>query len=50
MAIFIIEDDAQNGPDHVDSHRTTGFVVSPWVKRGTIDSTPYTTTSMVRND
>src|SRR5207237_2107930 len=48
MAIFVIEDDAQNGPDHVDAHRTAGFVISPYVKRGVIDSTPYTTTSMVR--
>src|SRR4051812_48397367 len=48
MAIFIIEDDAQNGPDHVDSHRTVGYVISPYTKRGAIDSTPYTTVSMVR--
>ncbi len=48
MAIFIIEDDAQNGPDHVDAHRTTGFVISPWCKRGFVDSTLYTTASMVR--
>jgi YVTN family beta-propeller protein len=47
-AIFIIEDDAQNGPDHVDSHRTVGLVISPYIKRGMIDSTPYTTTSMIR--
>jgi YVTN family beta-propeller protein len=47
-AIFIIEDDAQNGPDHVDAHRTEGFVISPYVKRGAIDSTQYTTASMVR--
>jgi YVTN family beta-propeller protein len=47
-AIFIIEDDAQNGPDHVDAHRTIGLVISPWVKRQTLDSTMYTTTSMVR--
>jgi hypothetical protein len=47
-AIFVIEDDAQNGPDHVDAHRTVGLVVSPWVKRGVVDSTMYTTTSMVR--
>ena len=33
MAIFVIEDDAQNGPDHVDAHRTVGFVISPYVKR-----------------
>ena len=48
FAIFIIEDDAQNGPDHVDSHRTTGLVVSPYVKRGSVDSTMYTTVSMLR--
>ncbi|HZZ41389.1 MAG TPA: bifunctional YncE family protein/alkaline phosphatase family protein [Tepidisphaeraceae bacterium] len=48
MAIFIIEDDAQNGPDHVDSHRTVGLVISPWIKQHTLDSTPYTTASMVR--
>ena len=36
-AIFIIEDDAQNGQDHVDGHRTIGFVVSPWIKRGSVD-------------
>ena len=47
-AIFIIEDDAQNGPDHVDAHRTEGYVVSPYVKRGAIDSTQYSTASMVR--
>jgi YVTN family beta-propeller protein len=48
MAIFIIEDDAQNGPDHVDAHRTAGLVVSPYCKRGVVDSTFYTTASMVR--
>ena len=48
MAIFIIEDDAQNGPDHVDAHRTVGLVVSPYCKRGVVDSTLYTTASMVR--
>ncbi len=47
-AIFIIEDDAQNGPDHVDAHRTVGLVISPYVKRNTVDSTQYTTASMVR--
>ena len=47
-AIFIIEDDAQNGPDHVDAHRTVGLVISPYVKRGAVDSTQYTTASMVR--
>jgi YVTN family beta-propeller protein len=47
-AIFVIEDDAQNGPDHVDAHRTVGLVMSPWVKRGIVDSTMYTTSSFVR--
>jgi DNA-binding beta-propeller fold protein YncE len=47
-AIFIIEDDAQNGPDHVDSHRTVGLVVSPYIKRKTVDSTMYSTVSMLR--
>ena len=48
FAIFIIEDDAQNGPDHVDSHRTTGLVISPYVKRRVVDSTMYSTLSMLR--
>ncbi|MBO0860643.1 MAG: beta-propeller fold lactonase family protein [Chloracidobacterium sp.] len=48
-AIFIIEDDAQNGPDHVDARRTVGLVYSPYVKRGgVVDSTMYTTVSYVR--
>lgn len=48
MAIFIIEDDTQNGPDHVDAHRTGGLVLSPYCKRHFVDSTLYTTASMVR--
>ena len=48
FAIFIIEDDAQNGPDHVDSHRTDGLVISPYVKRKVVDSTMYSTVSMLR--
>ena len=47
-AIFIVEDDAQNGPDHVDSHRTAGFVISPYVKRRVVDHTHYTQMSMLR--
>jgi YVTN family beta-propeller protein len=47
-AIFVIEDDAQNGPDHVDAHRTMGLVISPYVKRKSLDSTQYTTVSMLR--
>ena len=38
MAIFVLEDDAQNGPDHVDSHRSPALVISPYAKRGIIDS------------
>jgi DNA-binding beta-propeller fold protein YncE len=47
-ALFVVEDDAQNGPDHVDAHRTIAFVVSPYTKRGQVDSTLYSTTSMLR--
>jgi hypothetical protein len=45
---MILEDDAQNGPDHVDSHRSPAFVISSWVKRHAVDSTMYNTTSMLR--
>jgi hypothetical protein len=48
FAIFIIEDDAQNGPDHVDSHRTVGLVISPFTRNTGVDHTHYTTTSMLR--
>jgi len=47
-AIFVVEDDAQNGPDHVDAHRTEALVISPYTKRGAVDSTLYSTTSMLR--
>jgi YVTN family beta-propeller protein len=47
-AIFIIEDDAQNGPDHVDAHRTEALVISPYVRRGTVDREMYSTSSMLR--
>ncbi len=46
--VFIVEDDAQNGPDHVDAHRTTAYVAGGFVKEGFVDHTPYTTTSMLR--
>ena len=46
--IFVLEDDAQNGPDHVDAHRMPALVISPWTKRRAIDSTLYSTTSMLR--
>ncbi len=47
-AIFVVEDDAQNGPDHVDSHRSPAYVISPYTRRAAIDSTMYNTTSMLR--
>jgi YVTN family beta-propeller protein len=47
-AIFVIEDDAQNGPDHVDAHRTVGLVISPYVRRHAVDSTQYSTVGMLR--
>src|SRR5262249_44446952 len=46
--IFVIEDDAQDGPDHIDAHRSTAFVAGPYVRRGAVVSTPMTTVSMVR--
>ncbi len=46
--VFILEDDAQNGPDHVDAHRSPAFVVGPFVKRSFIDHTMYTTSGMLR--
>lgn len=48
MAIFVVEDDAQNGPDHVDAHRTVALVISPYVKRRFVDSSLYSTASMLR--
>jgi hypothetical protein len=47
-AIFIVEDDAQNGPDHVDAHRTTAFVAGGFVKKNFVDHTAYSTSSMLR--
>jgi len=47
-AIFVLEDDAQNGPDHVDAHRSPAFVISPFTRRGVVDSTLYTTSGMLR--
>jgi DNA-binding beta-propeller fold protein YncE len=48
-AIFVMEDDAQDGPDHVDAHRTVGFVISPYTRRHAVDSTLYTTVSFVHS-
>jgi YVTN family beta-propeller protein len=47
-AIFVIEDDAQDGPDHVDAHRTAAQVISPYTQTGAVDSTFYSTVSMLR--
>jgi len=47
-AIFILEDDAQDGPDHVDAHRSTAYVAGGFVKRHYIDHTMYSTSSMLR--
>jgi hypothetical protein len=46
-AIFVLEDDAQNGPDHVDAHRSPAFAISPYTRRHAVDSTMYSTTSML---
>jgi YVTN family beta-propeller protein len=47
-AIFVVEDDAQDGPDHVDGHRTVALVISPYTQTGKVDSTRYSTVSMLR--
>ncbi len=47
-AVFVVEDDAQNGADHVDSHRSPAFVISPYTRRGIVDSTMYNTASVLR--
>jgi phospholipase C len=47
-AIFVLEDDAQNGPDHIDSHRSPAYIISAYTHTGTIDSSMYNTTSMLR--
>jgi DNA-binding beta-propeller fold protein YncE len=46
--VFVIEDDSQDGADHVDSHRSVAYVIGPYVKHKAIVSTPYTTISMLR--
>ena len=46
-AVFILEDDAQDGPDHVDAHRSTAYVAGGFVKRHFVDHTMYTTSSML---
>ena len=46
--VFILEDDAQNGPDHVDAHRSIAFVAGGFVKRGFVDHTMYSTSGILR--
>ena len=46
--VFILEDDAQNGSDHVDAHRSTAYVAGGFVKRDFVDHTPYSTSSVLR--
>ncbi|MDB6023650.1 MAG: Phosphoesterase family protein [Pedosphaera sp.] len=46
-AIFVLEDDAQSGPDHVDAHRSPAFVISPFTRRAAVDSTMYSTSSLL---
>src|ERR1035437_1793802 len=48
MAILVVEDDAQDGVDHIDGHRTVALVASPYARRGAIDSTFYSLPSMVK--
>ena len=48
MAILVVEDDAQNGVDHIDGHRTVALAISPYTRRGTVDSTFYSQQSMVK--
>ncbi len=46
--IFVVEDDAQDGPDHMDAHRSTAYIVGPYVKQQAVVSTRYTTVNLVR--
>jgi YVTN family beta-propeller protein len=46
--IFVLEDDAQDGPDHMDAHRSTGYVIGPYVKHNAVVSTRYSTVNMLR--
>ena len=46
--VIIVEDDAQNGPDHVDAHRSTAYVAGGFVKQGFVDHTMYSTSSALR--
>ncbi|WP_207535899.1 bifunctional YncE family protein/alkaline phosphatase family protein [Desertivirga arenae] len=47
-AIFVLEDDAQNGSDHIDAHRSPAFVISPYTKMGSVNHTMYSTSGILR--
>lgn len=46
--VFVVEDDAQDGPDHVDAHRSVVYIAGPYVRRGIVDSTRYSTVNLLR--
>jgi len=46
--VMIVEDDAQNGPDHIDAHRSTAYLMGPYVRRHAVVHTAYTTSGMLR--
>ncbi|MFD2721556.1 alkaline phosphatase family protein [Hymenobacter monticola] len=46
--VMIVEDDAQNGPDHVDAHRSTAYLIGPYIRRNAVVHTAYTTSGMLR--
>jgi YVTN family beta-propeller protein len=46
--IFVLEDDAQDGPDHVDAHRSVAYIIGPYVKHHAVISTPYSTVNLLR--
>jgi len=47
-AVFVLEDDAQNGPDHIDAHRSPALIASPYARHGFVDHTMYDTAAMLR--
>ncbi|MDF2430372.1 MAG: hypothetical protein JWP44_3 [Mucilaginibacter sp.] len=47
-AVFVLEDDAQAGSDHVDAHRSTAYIISPYIKRGSVNHTMYSTSGVLR--
>lgn len=47
-AIFILEDDAQNGSDHIDAHRSPAFIISPYIKKGKVNHHMYSTSGILR--